>query len=147
MNLGILLSRRFKITCPNSWHVSFVLAETLIFVFSIIGQILYLIQVETSLDISDTDKNVDIVLLLDTSSSLGNNDSDYASQRTKSVAKFVESLDDTYRLQTIAFAAIAFSDRTELLTMDNSGKEKIIQYVSQIDTVGKTDFDPPLLAA
>ncbi len=147
MNLGMLASVKYRIKRRSFWMRSFVIAAVLIMVVSAVGEFLFSITMETTSEIAETLEGVDIVLLIDGSGNLGKSDSDYGVARTQAVTDFVESLGEETHLQVIVFAATILPEQTDMLTMNDAGKAEVIDCVSSINSVGKTNFDDAFEAA
>ncbi len=137
LQIALQFGKAYKIARPRFWWVSFLLACAIIFGIGAGGQYLFMYSKEEI----TTDSDVDMVLLLDVSSSM--DVYGYGDARTEAASRFVDSLDDSSKLKVLAFAGNVV-ERTELLTMNSKNKNTLKQMINALDNIGTTDFGEPL---
>lgn len=140
LTVALALSRRYKVRRPRAWPVALILCAALVFGVGAGGQWLFMYSKETVV----LPAEVDMVLLLDASGSMDSYG--YSEPRTEAACQFVDSLDEDCRLQVVSFAGWVL-DSTNLLTMDDAGKDAAKAMIRSIDSVGMTDFNAPLQTA
>lgn len=140
MQVGICCNQNFQIQRPKGWLISFLLSGALIFGIAAGGQYLFMYSKEEV----TTSSEVDMVLLLDTSSSMY--DYGFDEPRNDAAKAFVNALDESCQLQAISFGGTVI-DVSDLIEMDDDGKEEIEKFVDAIDSAGTTNFDNPLMTA
>lgn len=132
------------------WH-SFAAALGVGIILGGAGQLLYGFTIETTEEVIDggpiEQGASDIVLLMDYSGSMRNGTMDRTDSAEKAAIMLVEGLEEECRLQVIPFAGRAFEEGTQLRSMDEEGKKDTIDFLSNIDHEGGTDFDAALWAA
>lgn len=136
-----LLFGRWRARRPRGWLVAFLLCGALIFGAGAGGQALFMLTREEV--VVSTDK-VDMVLLLDASSSMDS--SGYDTPRTEAASQFVDGVGEENRLQAVSFASTVL-DSTGLLYLDSAGKQELKAFIASIDSIGQTDFNAPLRLA
>ena len=100
------------------------------------GQALYMI--------SAFEKNpaMDMVLLLDGSGSM----EDEKEGCDKAARALLDQMDENSRAQVVSFAATVLGN-TDLLPMDETGKDTVTDFIRSIDVIGGTEFGQPLTFA
>lgn len=126
-----LQRKRFRVVRHRKRVVSLLLAAVLGMVLGAGGQVLYALSYRF-----EAGKLVDIVLLLDSSDSMGEN----RDVCKEAACEFIAQAAGTSRIQVCSFGALV-TDSTELLEMDNAGKEAGKAFIRGIDTVGGTNFE------
>ena len=141
LQIAIAMNRKYKFEqLPLKW-VAFLTAGVLVFGIGFGGQYLFMYSKE---EIS-VPAEVDMVLLLDTSSSM--EAAGFDRPRTDAACQFVDSLNENTRLQAVSFAGKVL-DSTQFLAMSNTNKDTLKQMISAaIDGLGMTDFNEPLQQA
>lgn len=94
--------------------------------------------------ISAFEKNpaMDVVLLLDGSGSM----EDEKEGCDKAARALLDQMDENSRAQVVSFAATVLGN-TDLLPMDEAGKDTITDFIRSIDVIGGTEFGQPLTFA
>ena len=141
LQLSLALNRRWRPVRPRRWIPAFAASAILIFGTGAGGQALVMLS---SQEVQTTSASVDMVLLLDASSSM--DDAGVSQPRTEAATQFVDALPPDHALQAISFAS-AVLDSTRLLPLDDAGKQSLKAFISAIDSIGMTDFNEPLIAA
>ena len=141
LQLSLALNRRWRPVRPRRWIPAFAASAILIFGTGAGGQALFMLS---SQEVQTTSASVDMVLLLDASSSM--DDAGVSQPRTEAATQFVDALPPDHALQAISFAS-AVLDSTRLLPLDDAGKQSLKAFISAIDSIGMTDFNEPLIAA
>ena len=140
LRLSLALNRRGRPLRRRGWLAAFILSGVLLFGAGAGGQALFMLSRE---EITRSSA-VDLALLLDASGSMDS--AGYNAPRTEAAVQFVDAMDEDIRIQAVSFASTVL-DHTELLTMDDSGKAAVIDFIRAIDSVGMTDFDSPVSLA
>ena len=131
-----LQSRRFTVLRKRGRIFTMILAAASGFLVGAGGQTLYMI--------SAFEKNpaMDIVLLLDGSGSM----EDEKEGCDKAARALLDQMDENSRAQVVSFAATVLGN-TDLLPMDEAGKDTITDFIRSIDVIGGTEFGQPLTFA
>ena len=131
-----LQSRRFTVLRKRGRIFTMILAAASGFLVGAGGQALYMI--------SAFEKNpaMDIVLLLDGSGSM----EDEKEGCDKAARALLDQMDENSRAQVVSFAATVLGN-TDLLPMDEAGKDTITDFIRSIDVIGGTEFGQPLTFA
>lgn len=131
-----LQSRRFTVLRKRGRIFTMILAAASGFLVGAGGQALYMI--------SAFEKNpaMDIVLLLDGSGSM----EDEKEGCDKAARALLDQMDENSRAQVVSFAAAVLGN-TDLLPMDEAGKDTITDFIRSIDVIGGTEFGQPLTFA
>lgn len=141
LQLSLALNRRCRPLRPKRWLSAFAACAALIFAAGAGGQALFMLSSE---EVQITSSSVDMVLLLDASGSM--DESGYSRPRTEAASQFVDALSPDHTLQAVAFASTVI-DSTQLLALDDAGKQSLKAFISAIDSVGMTDFNEPIKMA
>lgn len=131
-----LQSRRFTVLRKRGRIFTMILAAASGFLVGAGGQALYMI--------SAFEKNpaMDIVLLLDGSGSM----EDEKEGCDKAARALLDQMDENSRAQVVSFAAAVLGN-TDLLPMDEAGKDTVTDFIRSIDVIGGTEFGQPLTFA
>ena len=136
----LLMKRHFRIIHSPRWVAALIVCAVLMFAVGAGGQALFMLSSqETTIN-----STVDIVLLLDASGSMDTYG--YSHARTDAATQFVDTVSEDTYMQAVSFASIVL-DSTELLPMDVTGKQTLKGFIDDIDSVGMTDFDLPIVQA
>ena len=139
MRLALKCSKRYELQYPKHWIGSVLLSVVLVSAVGAGGQALFMYSRE---EVS-IPAQVDMVLLLDASGSMGGSNS---RARTDAACQFVDGLSGEHSLQVIAFAGTIL-DQSALTATDDAGKQTLKTMIQSIDSTGTTDFDEPLTLA
>lgn len=131
-----LQSRRFTVLRKRGRIFTVILAAAAGFLAGAGGQALYMI--------SAFEKNpaMDMVLLLDGSGSM----EDEKEGCDKAARALLDQMDENSRAQVVSFAATVLGN-TDLLPMDETGKDTVTDFIRSIDVIGGTEFGQPLTFA
>lgn len=128
-----LQSRRFTVLRRRGRILTLVLAAVTGLLAGGGGQALYMLSP------LETQKAVDMVLLLDGSGSM----EEKKENCDEAAEALLAQMDENSRAQVVSFAAAVLGN-TELLPMDDAGKETLTDFIRDIDVIGGTEFGQPL---
>ena len=140
LQLAMAIYKNYRVERPGLWWAAFLVTCVLIFGIGAGGQYLFMFSREEVVIPAE----VDMVLLLDASGSMETGG--YSGPRTDAACQFVDSLDESSRLQAVSFAGTVV-DSTALLPADSANKDQLKQMIRTIDASGTTDFNEPLTLA
>jgi len=139
LGLHIYLSctKKYAVSRRPLWIVFLSVAILVVGLLGALGQYLFMIDKEEK---KDDAVGADIVLLLDCSGSM----SAIESPRAEASAKFIDYLNEDFRLQVVPFGSTVFRYNTsELLVMNEENKSSQKALISSLVSAGQTDFDEP----
>ena len=140
MRISLLLSRQYRIRFPRLWVATFLLSALLIFGTGVLGQFLFMRSVPEPIVYEPL---TEIVLLVDSSRSMGPEEHGYSTVCKDAACQFVDSLDENVNMQIIPFASLV-DDVSQMTTLDAPGKTAVKDFINSIDMTGGTDFNNPL---
>lgn len=121
-------SRKFHIIRTGSRRMSFFLAALLGFLIGTGGQALYMLSVGS--------KGADMVLLLDGSGSM----EECKDACEEAACSLVDEMNSKSRVKAVVFAGLVLGE-TELLEMNDEGREDIKDFIRAVNVTGGTNFD------
>lgn len=126
-------SHRFTVLRRRGRIMTLLIAAAAGFATGAAGQALYMISP------SEKQADVDMVLLLDGSGSM----EEKKEGCVTAAEALIGQMDENSRVQVASFAAAVLGN-TDLLPMDEAGKQEVSEFIAGIDVIGGTEFGQPL---
>lgn len=146
LHVYLSLSKRYNVQRRKLWPVTALVCGALIFGIGAGGQYFYMYSEEEIVNTVVTTSDVDMVLMLDGSSSMSSDG--YVAPRNDAAASFVDSLNQEIHLQAAVFAGGSrLLGSTELIPLDDAGKTLVKDFVFSSDCLGTTNFELALSSA